>query len=466
MHFFVKRICFFLFCVFISFSYGQTPFDFGVRGLNFVGQNSQYQPAFIPQEMGYNMMVGLSVGADVRSTWITFSNIYKALQSNAGGGKYLNLNALFEKKSPFSSGIFANADVNFFYTMPLSKKRFHRKFLSFSAANKYLLGVALNGNEIQFGKRGESESWFAAQADKKILTFANYIDLGVGYAQEWKKFDFGFRVHYLLGLQSFTDNTFVNLSSTDSLLKGDMRISFNKSNADMYQKKQIPPALGHGMSLDLGIRFWIKSRLRIEASVVDLGTILWFPSKNNTFNINLQNLQHRYIDANNGNALNSFGGYIDSLFKIYKTNGTQKAYLTNLFPTVSIGGYYDISPRFNVGLLAQFTIANFIPIPYVSAWVTYTSRRYNYEITANIGYRDRTFLNLGIGADYNWKLFQGFIIFDNIANFFFTNNARNINFRIGINYFFNKRSRVIFEEEHPNISCDDFIEEGMRIKKR
>ncbi|MGL6022293.1 MAG: DUF5723 family protein, partial [Chitinophagaceae bacterium] len=260
--------------------------------------------------------------------------------------------------------------------------------------------------------------------------------------------------------------SFVNISSTDSLLKGDIKVTLNRTNLDMYKKANFPPLLGHGLAIDLGVRFWVRSRFRIEASLTDFGTILWLPSFNNTSTVNLNNLEHRYIDANQGNALNSFANYIDSVFKMYKTNATESTYFTNLFPTASVGGYYDISPKFNVGLVAQFTIANFMPIPYVSAWVTYTSPDYKYEITANIGYRDRTYLNFGIGADYNWKLFQGFVIFDNIANFFFTNNARNINFRIGINYFLNKHSRIIYKDEQPNISCNDFMQEEVIIKRR
>ena len=326
-----------------------------------------------------------------------------------------------------------------------------------------LFRLALKGNEGFAGKKIDLSS---LRGDIKY-----YHEFGVGFSRNFTdKLRIGIKGKLLFGIAAASiDNKSLGITVNDDYSHTlDANLTVNMSgpvNVYMNSKHNVDSVVfgatdffsgkkNIGLGLDIGATFDLTDRIVLSASVTDLGFIRW---KNDVTNLKVYN-QFKFsglnmLDVINGTkTIDEVGkDMLDSLKNAFNVSNTKAPFTTYLPFGISLGGSYNVTKRFSVGLLSYSRIigkqlrealtlsANLNLGNAFSTSISYTAENHRYD-------------NLGAGMAFRAGIIQFYLLSDRIpimwnkikndkSNVMVPANWNTINLRLGMNLVFGNRIR-------------------------
>lgn len=309
---------------------------------------------------------------------------------------------------------------------------------------KDLLRLAFygNGSPEFLGKRAALDNLGAdAQA---------YLETGIGFNRKFgDNLVIGGKLKYLIGIGNLEteymragittdENTYaieidgaarVNTSNISAL--NDI---INNFNNPFVALKNIAGSKNNGFGFDLGATYKLGKKIRLSLSVIDLGAITWRDSVTNyqidEFKFNYEGIDLvKYLSDTNA----VFDAILDSLEGLTNVKTTNNEYSTSLYSKVYLGGNFNVTDFFNVGLVwfNSFNPRRYITGLNVSAnvrikhWLGATA---NYSI---YNYRDS---NVGLGVNVRSGPIQFYLMSDNVYAVIKPESAKNLHFSFGMSF--------------------------------
>jgi hypothetical protein len=187
-----------------------------------------------------------------------------------------------------------------------------------------------------------------------------------------------------------------------------------------------------GLGLDLGATYQFNDRIKLYASITDLGFIGWKNSTKNltqsgTFEFSGFNLDSVWTESDYDEA----EALADSLADFFTFSDSDTKFTTWLPTNIYLGGTYELIPEINFGFLSKtffydrkihqaFTLsANFNPAKKVQASLSYSIMNRDYK-------------NIGLGV----RLAGFYFVTDYLNSFFWPKNSKSVGFHFGFNMNF------------------------------
>ncbi|MFK8045654.1 MAG: DUF5723 family protein [Crocinitomicaceae bacterium] len=321
---------------------------------------------------------------------------------------------------------------------------------------KDLLRLAFygNGGPEFLGKRAAIDNLgFDAQA---------YIETGIGFNRKFgDKLTVGAKLKYLVGIGNIqteymragitTDaNTYaialdgaarVNTSNTEGL-----NAIVNNFTNPFAAVSNIAGIRNNGVGIDLGATYKLGKKVRLSASVIDLGAITWRESVTN-YQIDEFKFEYDGVDLvkylADSNAV--FDEITDSLQNLSNIQETNNTYSTNLYSKIYLGGNFNVTKFFNLGLVWY---NSFNPSRYVTGlnFSANVKLKHRLAVTANYSvynYRDS---NVGIGLSSRGGPVQFYIMSDNVFAILKPESTKNLHLSFGLSFQIGKS----FEFDKPD----------------
>ncbi|MBN2667588.1 MAG: hypothetical protein JXR60_00035 [Bacteroidales bacterium] len=200
-----------------------------------------------------------------------------------------------------------------------------------------------------------------------------------------------------------------------------------------------------GLGVDLGAQYQFNDKIKLYASLIDLGYIKW------KTNVQTFTMDGEYIwDGYNFQpALTEDEELItehnDSLkhqiISIYEPEMQQSDYVSHLTPKAYLGGTYQFNDKIRTGLLLRGSFFQHAFHPSITLSGNFRLTNW-FESTVSYSMINNSYTNVGIGFSAKAKWFQFFMMTDNVLGFIWPQATRNVNFRMGINLIFGCNKQV------------------------
>lgn len=358
--------------------------------------------------------------------------------------------------------------------------RVKRNFFTIELSEKQRMQFAVPGDLIEFITRGNGN---VRNADLSGFgaSFLYYHQLAVGYNRRFgESLKVGAKVKLLAGVFNLTteqSNMYVNTEEiTNEIdINVDYKLQTNLpiKNIEYFNDRSLQDALdtleieepdlssskeimeltlftkNYGLAFDLGAHYEINSDFAVHASVVDLGMIRW-NKESSQFNLQgnyhfpgILDLNYSTLDElselNEGDGNFGLDSLIQGVEDSTKVTATQGSYVTNLVPRIFVGGTYNVSTRFTLGLLARLDVR---PRSWAQAYTA--SLNFKTFTFGNIGLSysiiNRSFVNIGLAYTVRIGPWQMFMATDNLP--IFPIYAKTIGFRMGTNLVFGRQKKI------------------------
>jgi hypothetical protein len=209
-----------------------------------------------------------------------------------------------------------------------------------------------------------------------------------------------------------------------------------------------------GLGLDIGATYDLTDRIVVSASITDLGFIRWTKDvtnlkANNQFEFSGLNMLDVFKGTKTIDDLAN--DMVDSLKNAFVVSNTKTAFTTYLPFGISLGGSYNVTKQFSVGLLSYSRVigkqvrealtlsANINLGNALSTTLSYTAENHQYD-------------NLGAGLALRAGVAQFYLVTDRIpvmwnrikddnSNFILPANWNTFNLRLGMNLVFGNRPK-------------------------
>jgi outer membrane protein OmpA-like peptidoglycan-associated protein len=285
-----------------------------------------------------------------------------------------------------------------------------------------------------------------------------YHEVGLGYTRDIfddGRLRIGGRVKYLNGVTNvYTDRSDISLHTDADFFYLTANSDFQVNGAgplgylmggDTFPDGEPQPGefiigKNHGAGLDLGVAWDIDEKVRVSASLVDLGFIRWSDRPTNisttqaTFTFEgIDITDFPQNDSINEQYFDSLGNAIlDSLQGIFYPDTTHNAYTAPTIPRFYIGANYLINERMNAGILFSGEVYKGTFRPTLTASYNIALGRW-LSLSASWSYANRSFLNPGLGFSLNGGPVQLYVVTDNILAPFAPQSVRQAHVHAGIN---------------------------------
>jgi hypothetical protein len=326
-----------------------------------------------------------------------------------------------------------------------------------------LFKLALKGNEEFVGSRIDLSS---LRGDMKY-----YHEVGMGYSRNiTDRLRIGIKGKLLFGIADVSidngslginvNNDYTHLLDADLIvnISGPVTI-FKNSKNDIdsigFDDKKIGTTdflsgkKNMGMGLDIGATYDISDRFKLTASITDLGFIRW---KNEVTNLKAKN-QFLFNGLSMDNVLNgtmTFDSVAnlmgESLKNAFKVSDSKRPFTTWLPFSVTLGGSYNVTKQFSVGLLSYSRI---IGKQVREAMTLSANINIGNSLSASLGYtaENHQYDNLGAGLAFRAGVTQFYLVTDRIpvmwnrikndnSNIILPENWNTFNLRLGMNLVF------------------------------
>ncbi|MBT8219221.1 MAG: hypothetical protein KJP00_05340 [Bacteroidia bacterium] len=319
-----------------------------------------------------------------------------------------------------------------------------------------------NSNEIALPKELLEFVWngngqFVGQTINIAPSFnlLAYNELGLGISRAIGKFVVGARFKKINGLANFySENNILNITTsdvtydmdieTDYMINGSSFIDFGGFENMDFDTDNLDPAdafkMNKGFGLDLGMSFQVNSKLRLAASVLDIGSIKW---EDHAYNYHSQgSYVYTGIDAAESLSGNddAFDDTFDDIEASLDFTETANSFKTKLPTRAYMSAHYRASHFLGLGALVygekRMTTDEFKPSFALNA-TGYISNSTSFGLTYSV--RNDNFSNLGIHAITRLIGFQFFVVADNILPVFDPLNNNSVDVRFGLNLAFLQR---------------------------
>ncbi|MBN1649691.1 MAG: hypothetical protein JW857_00100 [Bacteroidales bacterium] len=350
-------------------------------------------------------------------------------------------------------------------------------FVSFGISGQMESGFRLDKEIFELINVGNDEAYFMNKTldlsamDFDITAYMQY-HLGFSYNAS-EKLTLGTRFKYLVGLGNVNFERF----NADITMQGDVNSDFSSIiNADILMNTSFygaqtlldsinmddfdPSALlfkskNHGIAFDFGAQYNLNDRIKLSASLIDLGFINWKTDvANYTYTLN-----HVDIGRFDGyeNEADRFQEVIDTLGSKYNFAETKNGFRTTLSAKYYLSGSYKLDTKSWVDLLfwgrsRYGTMQTAVSVGINRQFGNIFGLKANYSIIQN------SFANLGLGLSLKLGIFQLYALSDNVLPYIDpVHNHRMTNVRFGINFNIWKKDNKIAVAE-PEIPAVDVLQ--------
>ena len=201
-----------------------------------------------------------------------------------------------------------------------------------------------------------------------------------------------------------------------------------------------------GLSFDLGAVYEYNEKIKLSASILNVGFIRWasngvnLRTDGNTYLIG-EDLD-QYIQANQNSDLIQI--LRDTIFSSFHYYDTPAKYFSLLPITAFAGGSYELNTSLQLALVGKIFYFSGTTIPSVTGSINFSANDY-INLSASVSYANRTFKNLGFAAIVGNRNVNFYFVTDMLpinyvreeqSGALFPYNSRSFNFRIGINWLF------------------------------
>ncbi len=279
-----------------------------------------------------------------------------------------------------------------------------------------------------------------------------YIEFGVWYGREHsEKLTFGGRLKYLQGISNIWlekgDISF-RTDPEDFALNLTSDIKLNTSftwldPANLEDDKDFLSGLtgfkNNGLGIDLGAQYYIRKKISVSASIIDLGFIKWnsyattFESKNPGSTVQFNGVDFGKFYRDSVDYEETLMEMVDSLSDQLGLVTKQGSYTRTLFTRFYLGGNYHLTKNHNAGILVYGNFHNKKLYPGMTlSWNSKLTRFFSGSLTYTMV--NNSFTNLGLGFSINGGGFQTYFVSDNVYNAFSLRDARLFNVRFGMGF--------------------------------
>lgn len=410
----------------------------GLPGLSGISVN-YLNSSFTPEDMLYKK-------AD--SVYMDINKFYKSLHKR----NYIYFN---NENSIFSIGVKAKS---WYGTLDITQKndfmfRYNKDLFTFLKYGN------LENSSMDFGKFGVDAN--------------SYLEVALGLSKKVNnKLTVGGRLKFLMGIANvhMTDSELDVVTEDDGTMRlhsrQDIRLSAPVQIRNKSTKKPFPlnkpiewddfdfdtddlgvsdflHARNPGFALDLGGEYQLNEKLKLFASLTDLGFIRW-GNKNNNYNFyqdadfiwNGADISNSINDKNEGHISvdSAFQKITDELKDNFRLKSKGGAYTTMLSPKLYLGATYQLNRTFNAGGLLRASVINKMFIPSLTASVNARLLR-NVSASVSYGITRGSYVNVGAGLTAKLGPVQLYVETDNLLAANYT-NTQSANARFGINLLF------------------------------
>ena len=340
------------------------------------------------------------------------------------------------KKNYFSFGITNRLNANFIYT-------------------KDLFQLAVEGNGKSFlGKR--------ASFDGIGVNVNSYVEYALGFNREINdKLTVGGRLKVLSGIANVNTRKSkfgLHTDETTFDLTVDGSATINTSAVKPFYDTLAPAGYNpvdnaynfknFGLALDLGGTYKVTDKIKVSASLLDLGFITW-KTDNATFVSNDVNYRFEGVYLNNFLKDSSdavFKQLQDTLENVFSQEENNKNYRTGLATRFYLGGTYDLTKSINVGATLYNEV---IKSSYRAAIIVSSTVKLKNWLSATVNYSQyaRSFGSIGVGLSLRGGPMQFFVASDNIIGFFAPSQTKNFHAAFGFNMLLGKPEKKVVEKK-------------------
>lgn len=275
--------------------------------------------------------------------------------------------------------------------------------------------------------------------------FSAWHEIGLGVALRKGKLQVGARGKYLVGLANlsagYADAT---LTTSPEIYQLQMQVNYQvqASIFDLGSLENIEPTLdfqpftgNHGFAGDLGVQYEMSDRIKLSASVIDLGFINW-TDRSKIYEAS-GTVSFEGLDVAEILRQDSFDieGLLDSLQSGVEIAESEGTFRTGLPTRIYIGGTFSPLKSLRLGgvYYSEFYRGRVYP-----ALVVSVSKDLGKILTAGITYsiQNRRFDNLGANLLLKLGPVVIFATTDHLSSFLRPGYSREVNLRFGMNVAF------------------------------
>lgn len=295
-------------------------------------------------------------------------------------------------------------------------------------------------------------AWYgnAAKLDETLnlgpdFQFFAYHEITAGGAVKLGKIQLGTRLKYLIGLANFSSaGHLATLRTNSEIYQLQLQVNyelqtsvFDLGNIDEINPsfEPVPFTKNHGFAADLGVVYEVNDRLKLSASIIDLGFINWndqSASYKAEGDVSFEGLDVAafFLD-------DSFdtGAFIDSLTSGISLTKSDAEFKTGLPARIYLSGTFAPIKSLRLGALFynEFYRGKAYPSLAISA-----SKDLGKIFTGGITYsvRNRRLDNLGVNLLLKPGPVVFFIVTDQLNTLILPNKAQQVNLRLGTNITF------------------------------
>lgn len=208
----------------------------------------------------------------------------------------------------------------------------------------------------------------------------------------------------------------VNVVTDDRGRIEDVDIDDDRFNDDREIMKFLTNTRNAGFGLDLGAEFAATDRLKLSASITDVGFIKWtsdLTTLETTGTITLSGLDLQDVYNETATFDDVTGSLIDSLKNSFAAVNDPARFTTKLPVGFTVGGKFDFNDKFSAGLLSYTQISDQV----IKEAVTLSGNmNVGNILTATLAYTvcNHSYDNLGLGIGVRASVFQFYFLCDRV----------------------------------------------------
>ncbi len=442
-------------------------------------QQFRLNPAYQPE---YKVFIGLPGLSGVSVNYLNSSFTVEDLLFKRDDSVYMDVNKFY--KSLHKRNYIAFNNENSILSIGVKAKSWYGT-LDITQKNDFLFRY--NKDLFTFLKYGNTDHP-SMDFGKLGVNLNSYIEVALGLSKRVNsKLTVGGRLKYLAGIANahMTDSELDVVTEKDGTMKIHSRqniritapvnirneqtgLPFEPNqpidwddfdfNTDDIGVADFLNTKNPGFAIDLGGEYQFNDKIKLFASLTDLGFIHW---GNKDFQYNFyQDARFTWEGADISNSVNKDNvGYIsidsaftkltDQLKDSLQLRSRGKAYTTMVSPKLYLGATYQLNRTFYVGGLFRASLVDKMFIPSLTASVNGRLMR---NVSASVSYSITrgSYVNLGAGLTAKLGPFQLYLETDNLLACNYT-NTQSANARFGINLLFghkdHKKKKKAAEEE-------------------
>ena len=442
-------------------------------------QQFRLNPAYQPE---YKVFIGLPGLSGVSVNYLNSSFTVEDLLFKRDDSVYMDVNKFY--KSLHKRNYIAFNNENSILSIGVKAKSWYGT-LDITQKNDFLFRY--NKDLFTFLKYGNTDHP-SMDFGKLGVNLNSYIEVALGLSKRVNsKLTVGGRLKYLAGIANahMTDSELDVVTERDGTMKIHSRqniritapvnirneqtgLPFEPNqpidwddfdfNTDDIGVADFLNTKNPGFAIDLGGEYQFNDKIKLFASLTDLGFIHW---GNKDFQYNFyQDARFTWEGADISNSVNKDNvGYIsidsaftkltDQLKDSLQLRSRGKSYTTMVSPKLYLGATYQLNRTFYVGGLFRASLVDKMFIPSLTASVNGRLMR---NVSASVSYSITrgSYVNLGAGLTAKLGPFQLYLETDNLLACNYT-NTQSANARFGINLLFghkdHKKKKKAAEEE-------------------